>query len=67
MEVIIDVPEGLEKVKEALEEKIKRDFNVKIGEYPSNESKSYEKTMERKGGDTCSTEEGRQNSEKNKC
>ncbi len=67
MEVIIDVPEGLEKVKEALEEKIKRDFNVKIGEYPSSESKSYEKTMERKGTDTCSTKRSGQNSEKNKC
>jgi len=31
------------------------------------ESESNEKTMEGKGGDTCSTEEGRQNSEKNKC
>ncbi len=67
MEVIIDVPEGLEKVKEALEEKIKRDFNVKIGEYSSDESKSYEKTMERKGTDTCSTKRSGQNSEKNKC
>jgi len=31
------------------------------------EGESNEKTMEGKGGDTCSTEEGRQNSEKNKC
>ena len=67
MEVIIDVPEGLEKVKEALEEKIKRDFNVKIGEYSSDESKSNKKIMERKGTDTCSTERSGQNSEKNKC
>jgi hypothetical protein len=55
MEVIIDVPEGLEKVKEALEEKIKRDFNVKIGEYSSDESKSGKKVMETKGAVTCST------------
>jgi len=59
MEVIIDVPEGLEKVKEALEEKIKRDFNVKIGEYPSNESKSDKKVMETKGTDTYSTKTSR--------
>ena len=47
--------EVLEKVKEALEEKIKRDFNVKIGEYPSDESKSDKKVMETKGAATCST------------
>ena len=32
-----------------------------------NESKPDQKTMETKGGDTCSTKEGRQNSERNKC
>jgi hypothetical protein len=31
------------------------------------ESKSNEKTMERKGGDTRSTKKSRQNSERNKC
>ena len=32
-----------------------------------NESKSYQKIMETKGGDTCSTEKSRQNSERNRC
>ncbi len=67
MEVIIDVPEGLEKVKEALEEKIKRDFNVKIGEYPSDESKSDKKVMETKGAATCSTQTSRQNTGADRC
>jgi len=33
----------------------------------TNEGKSNEKTMERKGTDTCSTERSGQNSEKNRC
>ena len=47
MKVIIDMPKGLEKVKEALEEKIKRDFNVEIEDYPSTKSKSNKKNKER--------------------
>ena len=47
MKVIIDMPKGLEKVKEALEEKIKRDFNVEIEDYPPNKSKSNKKNKER--------------------
>ena len=38
-----------------------------FGENKSNESESNEKTMERKGTDTCSDETSRQKSEKESC
>ena len=38
-----------------------------FGEYKPNEGESDEKTMERKGTDTCSDETSRQKSEKESC
>ena len=60
----------LEYYKKMYEEMKNSALKQKIGKLIrelEDESKSDQKIMETEGGDTCSTKEGRQNSERNKC
>ena len=59
--------EYYKKMYESMKDSVLKQKIGKLIRELEDESKSDQKIMETKGRDTCSTEKGRQNSERNKC